>query len=201
MKKLILGLLLLANSLFAVTTSEIMNADPAYHRAFITQVDIRDQYEVATKLNTVSYPHLGAGYPYTNIEYSGNISDWWYTFSNDYYYFYRYSSGWDYYINPADLSVTYIYVNLAGYSQSQVTLYKYVYGQGDVIVPSTTHNGETYPKYMGNGYWVYVDTASSAINFYSVETFIQETDGTVKLGNSVGISRNVGTVNNSVSIW
>lgn len=74
MKKLVLSLLLLANSLFAVTISQIMNADPAYARAYITQIDIRDSNEVATKLNTPTYPYLGAGYPYTNIEYSGSIT-------------------------------------------------------------------------------------------------------------------------------
>lgn len=195
MKKLILGFLLLANSLFAVTVSQIMNANPAYVRAYIEQVDIRDTKETQTpvplfltKLNTVDYPNLGAGYPYTNIEYSGQIRDWWYT---QYYNTYgRYESWFDAYINPNDLSRTYIYVKLGNYGVNEVSLRKYVSGQGYVSVPSTTFNGQTYPMYS-NGYKIYLDTASSSITSYEVKTHIQASDGTIDLYSNVSLSRNV----------
>lgn len=190
MKKLVLSLLLLASSLFAVTTSQIMNADPAYARAYITQIDIRDSNEVATKLNTPTYPYLGAGYPYTNIEYSDSITSWYYTidYNNLYPYSYPYSGFWDQYVNPNDLSTTYVYVYLQGYSKSQTTLYHSVNGQKSVV-PTITHNGETFPKYLGNQVWVYCDLNSNAVNAYEVKTHIQASDGTVDLYNHISISR------------
>jgi hypothetical protein len=195
MKKLVLGLLLLANSLFAVTISQIMNADPAYKRAHIVQVEIRDSKETQspvpaflTKLNIVDYPYLGDGYPYTNIEYSGKIRDWWYTQYYDVYR--RYESWFDSFIDPNDLSRTYIIINLENYGTNQVSLRKYVYGQGYVSVPSTTFNGQTYP-YYSNGYKIYLDTGSSSISSYEVKTHIQASDGTVDLYSNVSLSRDV----------
>ncbi|PHS55825.1 MAG: hypothetical protein COB17_10855 [Sulfurimonas sp.] len=93
MKKIILGLLLLANSVFALSLSQI---DLGTHpRAFITQVDIRDQGEIATKLNTTTYQYWNSSYPYDSLKYSGKIESWVYTFSNNYTQFYSYSTYWD----------------------------------------------------------------------------------------------------------
>lgn len=177
MKKIVLALLLIANSLFAVTVSQIMNANPAYARAYITQVDIMDSNELAAKLNTVTYQYWTAGYPYTNLKYSGSITQWYYT--SDYTNFYYYSTYWDQYINPNDLSHTYIYVNLAGYSSSNV----------EVRRTGTTTPIPLYTT-LSNGIKVYKDTGSSSINNYEVKTHIQASDGTVDLYNSVSISRN-----------
>jgi hypothetical protein len=181
MKKIVLALLLIVNSLFAVTISEIMNADPAYARAFITQVDVRDTNESATKLNTVTYQYWTAGYPYTNLKYNGSITQWYYTFdyTNIYNYSYPYSGWWDQYVNPNDLSVAYIYVNLQGYSASNV----YV----------TRSNGTTVPYYttLPNGFRVYKDTGSSAVTSYVVKTHIQASDGTVDLYNNLSMDRNI----------
>ena len=192
MKKLLLSLLLIANSLFAITLAEI---DLGTHpRAYITQVDIRDSKETedpvplyGTKLNTTTYPNWYSSYPYDSLKYSGEITSWVYTF--DYANFYYYSTFWDAYINQNDLSRTYIYVNLQGYSINNVKLYKYEGGQKS-IVPSVTFDGYTYPRNIGNGYYVYLNTNSSAVGSYRAETFIQATDGSVILGNSVRIDRN-----------
>ena len=187
MKKLLLSILLLANSLFAITLAEInLGTHP---RAMITQVDIRDKFELATKLNTVSYPNWTSSYPYDALKYTGEINSWFYT--HDYTNFYYYSSYWDTYLDPNDLSVTYIYIDLAGYSvtNNDITLYKYESGQKGEVLP-IVHNGVSYPNYLPDGTWVHVNTNSSSVGSYVVETFIQATDGSVTLGNNVGISRN-----------
>ena len=75
-------------------------------------------------------------------------------------------------------------------SNNEIKLYKYEAGQKG-LVPSVTHNNITYPRYLPDGTWVHVNENSSAVGSYVVETKITATDGTVKLGNNVGISRNV----------
>ena len=177
MKKIILSLLLIANSLFAVTTAEVMES--GYPRAMITQIDIRDQGEYGTKLNVVDYTYWTASYPYDTLKYNGKIENWVYTFSDDYNDFYSYTYHWDSWVNPNDLSVTYIYVNLQGYSSNNV----YVTRSDDTAVP--------FSKTLSNGFRVYKDVGSSAIRSYKVKTYIQATDGSADLYNNVSIDRDV----------
>lgn len=180
MKKLVLALLLIANSLFAISLSEI---DLGTHpRAFITQVDIRDSGELATKLNTVNYQYWNASYPYDSLKYSGEITQWFYT--HDYVNFYYYSSYWDAFLDPSDLSVTYIRLDLAGYSS--VRVYKF---EGGVKSKLTSLNSTI--VYSSGNTKIYKLENSSAVGSFSVETDIQATDGSVILGNSVRISRDV----------
>lgn len=185
MKKItlsLLGFLLLAGSLFAVTLDEINSANPPYARAFITQIDIRDSGEAATKLNTVTYEYWDADYPYNTMRYNGTIDTWYYTF--DYSTFYYYSSGWDAYIDPNDLSVTYIYVNLQGYSTSSISVERY-----DSATQTWNTTNITYYTTLTDGTRVYKSTSSAAINKYRVITTIQATDGTAYLHNNVTIDR------------
>jgi len=92
---LLLGLLLVVNSLFAISLADINLG--THSRAFITQVDIRDKGELATKLNTTSYLYWTASYPYDSLKYNGEIKVWYYT--HDYANFYNYSTYWDQYLN------------------------------------------------------------------------------------------------------
>jgi len=185
MKKLLLSLLLVTNTLFAITLADI---DLGTHpRAFITQVDIRDSRDnlnpkplLLTKLNTVTYQYWNASYPYDSIKYSGKIDNWWYTI--DYSAIERYESWYDTYINPNDLSVTYVYVNYNGYSINQLTFWKYEAGQKSPFTPNWVyHSGNIHAFKLDN---------SKNIGSFFIETKITATDGTVKLGNSVSIDRN-----------
>jgi hypothetical protein len=185
MKKLALGLLgflVFTGSLFAVTSDEVMNANPPYPRAFITQIDIRDSGELATKLNVVTYQYWDAQYPYSTLRYSGNIDNWYYT--HDYVNFYYYSTYWDQYLDPNDLSVTYLYVNFQGYSTSAVTVEKY-----DTVNQEWNTINIMYKQTLPNGTRVYENNESASINQYRIMTTIQTVDGTVDLFNTVFIDR------------
>jgi len=179
MKKLVLALLIVVNSLYALSLSQI---DLGTHpRAFITQVDLRDQNEWATKLNTVTYQYWNSGYPYDSMKYSGKIESWVYTF--DYNNFYEYSTFWDTYINQDDLSVTYVYFELNGYSSGQLNFFYYEAGSRVNFSPSLI--------YVSGSLWAFKHTNSKNVRSYGIETNIQASDGSVKLGNSVQISRDI----------
>jgi len=177
MKKLLLGLLLVANSLFAITLAQInLQTHP---RAMITQVEVRDANEFATKINVVDYEYWNAGYPYDNLKYSGEIESWFYTF--DFVDYYTYSAWWDQLIDQTDLSVTLLYIDMAGYSINNVNIYKY---EGGVRIPISPQLIDS----SGN-MRLYKLENSSAVGSFFIETEIQATDGTAKLGNSVRIDR------------
>lgn len=186
MKKFLLGLLLVANSLFAISLADINLG--THKRAFITQVDIRDTKETLsptppflTKLNTVTYQYWDSGYPYENLKYSGKIEDWWYTV--DYSSTARYESWYDTYINPDDLSITYVYVNTNGYSINNLKFWKYENGQKSSFTPNWV--------YSSGSIRAFKLINSKNVSSLVVETLIQATDGTAKLGNKVRIKRDV----------
>lgn len=174
-KKLLLGLLFAANSLFAITLAEInLQTHP---RAMVTQVEVRDGNEFATKINVVNYEYWNAGYPYDNLKYNGKVESWYYTY--DFANYYNYSTWWDQLIDQTNLSITYLYIDIAGYSK--VNIYKYEGGERKKITPSLIRS---YGDIR-----VYRLEDSSAVRSFFIETEIQATDGTVKLGNNVLIYR------------
>ena len=178
MKKLLLALLLVANSLYAITLGQIdLQTHP---RAMVTQMEVRDANEYATKINSVDYPYFTAGYPYENLKYNGEVNSWYYTF--DFVDFYNYTTAWDDFIDQDNLSVTYVYLDLKGYSSSNVTLYKYQSGV-KTLVPTSSIVGSS-----GDIRLFFIEN-STTVRTFVVETFIQATDGTVKLESSVSIDR------------
>lgn len=178
MKKIVLALLLIANSLFAITLAEIDLQ--TYTRAMITQAEVRDANEYATKINSVNYPYWNSGDPYLNLKYTGEVNSWYYTF--DFTNYYTYSTYWDSYINQANLSVTYIYLDLKGYNINDVQLFKYQSGVKTLVPTSSivASSGDIKLFKIEN---------STTVSSFSVETFIQATDGTAILGNTVTINR------------
>lgn len=180
MKKIVLALLLIANSLFAVTIAEINNANPVYARAYTVDVinyDTAGVYKVTD--NGVQYPYWTASYPYNGLKYSGEINTWYYTF--DFNNYYSYSSYWDQF----NFSVHRVYVNLNGYSSQNI---RFSYTLAGQVHKLNEFNAPLPLTYVGNGIWYFDHTNSAGVTSYIVETFIQASDGTAILGNTVTLS-------------
>lgn len=177
MKKIILALLLIVNSVFAITLAEInLGTHPRAYVVDVTNYDTVGAFKVTD--GGVQYPYWTASYPYDGLKYSGEINTWYYTL--DFNNYYNYSSYWDQYT----FSVHRVYVNLNGYSSQNI---EYFYTLAGQVIKM---NPKPQLTYVSNGIWYFDHINSIGVTSYRVKTTIQADDGTVILGNTVSLSAN-----------
>ncbi|WP_024955733.1 hypothetical protein [Sulfurospirillum arcachonense] len=180
MKKIMLGLIIIANSLFAISINDINGK--MHKRAYITRVDLVNDNQTAAKLILVSYPNINKPESNDYFKYDSERSQWIYTHGDSNYYYY--SSYWDSFFNNTNVHTAYVYVNMQGYSiDSSSANVMVLWGNGYI---DKQHQLQ-YLQTLSDGTKVFIHENATNLLGYSVRTQIIANDGTVDLYSYVSV--------------